>query len=468
MGKKAMRAPNISILSFADKGEDLAIQGLVAQLGYGVRVIPATHWLLGEAKSSTDISIIILACSDLPKSRIVARLAEETHTSWFGFFHGGGVDWDSSILEQCAEFSRWPCEEQELRVRLEKLFQHQAQGTADDWDECDQDFVRLNIVGRSPNFLQTLSFAKKIGQCDAPVVIQGETGTGKEIFARALHYLGKRREYPFVPVNCGAIPDSLLENELFGHERGAFTDAHDRQPGWVQQADRGTLFLDEVDTLSPKAQVALLRFLQDQIFHPLGSQAPSRVNVRIIAASNQNLQAQVRQHHFRQDLFYRLNVLSLMLPPLRQRRSDISLLSDHILRQLCARYAVGIKTLHPRVVRWMNQYGWPGNVRELENFLHRSVVVSEGPVLNFVLDDLDGGGEGVEDPDPVTQGLDLQLSQAKAHVVEDFEKGYLLQLMQEEHGNVSQAAKRAGKDRRAFGRLLKKHNICRGDFLLQG
>lgn len=462
-----MKASDISILSFADKGEDLAIQGLLATLGYGVRVVPAMSWLLGQARSSTEVSIIVLACPDLPKERIVARLAEENGTSWFGIFKSGGAAWDSSILEHCEEFSRWPCEKQELRVRLEKLCLRRGQGAADEWDEIDQDFVKLNLVGRSPNFLQKLSFAKKIGQCDAPVVIQGETGTGKEIFARALHYLGKRRDYPFVPVNCGAIPDTLLENELFGHERGAFTDAHDRQPGWVKQADQGTLFLDEVDSLSPRAQVALLRFLQDQVFHPLGSKEPSRVNVRIIAASNQNLQAQVCNHQFRQDLFYRLNVLSLMLPPLRHRRSDIPLLADHILRQIGARYAMAAKTLHPRVVRWMHQYEWPGNVRELENFLHRSVVVSEGPVLNLVLDDLDGGDAELQDPGPAAQGLDLQLSQAKAHVIADFEKGYLMHLMKEERGNVSHAAKRAGKDRRAFGRLLKKHGICRDDFLLQ-
>lgn len=310
-----MKASDISILSFSDKGEDLAIQGMLAKLGYGVRVIPAMSWLLGQVRSPTEVSIIVLACPDLPKERIVARLAEENGTYWFGIFKSGGAAWDSSILEHCEEFSRWPCEGQELRVRLEKLCLRRGQGAADEWDEIDQDFVNLNLVGRSPNFLQKLSFAKKIGQCVAPVVIQGETGTGKEIFARALHYLGKRRDYPFVPVNCGAIPDSLLENELFGHERGAFTDAHDRQPGWVKQADQGTLFLDEVDSLSPKAQVALLRFLQDQVFHPLGSKEPSRVNVRIIAASNQNLQAQVCNHQFRQDLFYRLNVLSLMLPP---------------------------------------------------------------------------------------------------------------------------------------------------------
>lgn len=467
LGECAMRATDISILSFSDKGEDLAIQAMLSQLGYGVKVIPTTSWLLGQAKSSTEISIIILACPELPKDRIVARLEEEGTTSWFGIIKSSGDGWSSSILEQCEEFGSWPCEEQELRVRLEKLFLRRAQGVADDWDEIDQEFVRLNLVGQSPNFLQKLSFAKKIGQCDAPVVIQGETGTGKEIFARALHYLGKRREYPFVPVNCGAIPDSLLENELFGHERGAFTDAHDRQPGWVQQADQGTLFLDEVDTLTPKAQVALLRFLQDQVFHPLGSKEPSRVNVRIIAASNQNLQSQVRNHQFRQDLFYRLNVLSLMLPPLRHRRSDIPILANHILRQISARYAMPTKSLHPRVVRWMSQYEWPGNVRELENFLHRSIVVSDGPVLNLTISDLDDEGQGTEALDPVAQGLDLQLSQAKAHVVADFEKGYLIHLMKEEHGNVSQAAKRAGKDRRAFGRLLKKHGISREDFLLQ-
>ncbi len=462
-----MKASDISILSFADKGEDLAIQGMLAKLGYGVKVIPTTNWLLGQARNVTEVSIIVLACPDLPKERIVARLAEENCASWFGIFKSGGTDWDSSILEQCEEFCTWPCEEQELRVRLEKLGLRRDQGAADEWDEIDQDFVELNLVGRSPNFLQKLSFAKKIGQCDAPVVIQGETGTGKEIFARALHYLGKRRDYPFVPVNCGAIPDSLLENELFGHERGAFTDAHDRHSGWVSQAQNGTLFLDEVDTLSPKAQIALLRFLQDQVFYPLGSQEPSCANVRIIAASNADLSEQVRAQQFRRDLFYRLNVLSLILPPLRKRLSDIPLLADHFLRQIGARYAMPPKILHPRVCRWMSQYSWPGNVRELENFVHRSVVVTEGSVINHVVEAQSSGSDLEQDSDQELRLHNQKLTQAKANIVADFEKGYLVDLMKEEKGNISCAAKRAGKERRSFGKLLKKYGICRKDYLPQ-
>jgi two-component system response regulator GlrR len=196
-----------------------------------------------------------------------------------------------------------------------------------------EDFARLNLVGESPAFLRCLALVRKYAACHATVLVQGETGTGKELAARAIHYLGGRSEYPFIPVNCGAIPETLVENELFGHAPGAFTDARDARCGVIADAEGGTLFLDEVEALSFRGQVALLRFLQDRQYRPLGARRPLTANVRVIAAANENLNAMVERGQFRRDLFFRLRVMSLEMPPLRERGSDAVLLAEQFLRQ---------------------------------------------------------------------------------------------------------------------------------------
>src|SRR5258706_4658136 len=196
-----------------------------------------------------------------------------------------------------------------------------------------EDFGELNLVGRSPAFLEVLELTKRFSACDATVLVQGETGTGKELVARAIHYLGARRNFPFIPVNCGALPDSLVESELFGHARGAFTDARDARRGLIAEAQGGTLFLDEIEVLTPKAQVALLRFLQDLEYRPVGGAVVHDANVRIIAASNANLGTLQSDGHFRKDLLFRLNVLSVDLPPLRERQSDVVFLAEIFLKR---------------------------------------------------------------------------------------------------------------------------------------
>lgn len=198
--------------------------------------------------------------------------------------------------------------------------------------------VKLNLIGQSPAFLGALELIKSLSQCEAPILIGGETGAEKEMAARAIHYFGLRRDYPFIPVNCGALSDTLLESELFGHERGAYTDAKEAQKGLVAQAQRRTLFLDKVESLSLKAQAALLRFLQSQEHKPLGSCRLKQADVRIIAASNADLPALVERGDFRQDLLFRLNVMSLPLPPLRERPGDAERLAEHFLYQYSLKY----------------------------------------------------------------------------------------------------------------------------------
>ena len=308
-----------------------------------------------------------------------------------------------------------------------------------------------DLGGASPVFLATLAQIRRIASSEAPLLIEGETGSGKELAARAVHYWGIRKIGPFVPVNCGALPDQLLEAELFGHERGAFTDAKASRRGLVAQADGGTLFLDEVDALSAKAQVALLRFLQDQRFRPLGSSREIRTDVRVIAASNQPLELITQDGRFRCDLLYRLNILHLVLPPLRAGAGDAQLLALQFVASLCAKYKMPRKQFDDRTLAWIGNYSWPGNVRELENWVHRELLMTDGQTIQAAPVSSDEPGAA-----PCSAP---SFRQAKAEALRAFERDYALVVMRQADGNVTQAARLAGQERRAFGKLIKKHAI---------
>ena len=239
------------------------------------------------------------------------------------------------------------------------------------------------LIGSSPAFREMLAVLEKIAGYDASVLITGETGSGKELAARAIHYLSTRRDKPFIPVNCGALPDHLIENELFGHSRGAYTDARESQVGLIAQAEGGTLFLDEVDALSAKAQVSLLRFLQDGQYRPLGSSRTLYAQVRILAASNVDLARQVEDGRFRADLHFRLNVMELPVPPLRERAGDAELLARHFIAEAACRYRLPAKELHPDTLEWLASQPWPGNVRELQNRIQREFLLADEPVLRL-------------------------------------------------------------------------------------
>jgi DNA-binding NtrC family response regulator len=313
------------------------------------------------------------------------------------------------------------------------------------------------MVGRSPAFRRLECLLRRIADYDTAVLIEGETGTGKELAARSIHYLSARRGMPFVPVNCGAIPDSLVENELFGHRRGAFTGATDTRPGLIARAQGGTLFLDEVDALSARAQVSLLRFMQDQEYRPLGCAHAECGNVRVIAASNRNLTSLAKSGEFRIDLLFRLKVLMVEVPPLRARHGDVELLAEYYLHNFSQKYGTPAKSLHADTLAWMNGYDWPGNVRELEHLIHREFLLSDGPLIA-----LQGENRDVDRRKRLDRrSLDIEASfgAAKAQAIAEFEKRYIEQVLSLSDGNVTRAAKLAGKERRALGKLIKKHGL---------
>lgn len=361
-----------------------------------------------------------------------------------------------NLLERCGSVLIAPWDQDTLSETLVEILLPQVES------DSVLSALALNYIGQSEPVKNLIRVIDRVAKYDAPVLVTGETGTGKELVARGIHYESKRRDFPFVPVNCGALTDELLISELFGHEPGAFTDAKKHHTGLVEQASQGTLFLDEVDSLTLKAQSSLLRFLQDQEYRPLGSEKVLRSDVRIICATNRDLFRQVEKGNFREDLFYRLKILDVNTPSLRDRRKDIALLLNHFLVEISRKYGERKKVLHPLTEKWMiNEYDWPGNVRELENYVHRIFILSKGKtiyvpeVLGLPLNLKMISSQKLEKD---TQQIGLFQEEKAMHIIQ-FERDYLATLMQHASGNVSEAARIAGKERRALGKLLKKHGI---------
>jgi len=453
----------VKLLCLAPRPHQDAVILALQQLDYDYSSIDSDLWLQQTFRAS-GARIILL----LPETRLaieqITRSMLSTPDAAYLLIHSTPLSAQlGPILHLCGDCCRWPCDPIELDFRLQRL--PSGHGPLLDLNPRGLEaaaWKNLNLIGQSTLFLNTLAFIKKASNCDAPVLIEGETGCGKEVAARAIHYMGNRKDYPFVPMNCGAIPDHLFENELFGHEKGAYTDAKQSQQGLTEQAHHGTLFLDEIEALPAKGQVTLLRFIEDKMIRPLGSKASKKVDVKIIAASNVGLSELVAQGQFRQDLLFRLNLLHLQLPPLRERKSDIPYLAEHFLEKYRRQYQQPKKRLHPETLAWMQAHHWPGNVRELENFVHRSFLLSPDA------DIIPGAPSG---PDPQTQGrrklferrqhftFDAPFNEAKDHALAHFEQRYLTWLISHAKGNVTQAADLAQKERRALGKLLKKHAI---------
>lgn len=325
-----------------------------------------------------------------------------------------------------------------------------------------EDFSELDLIGQSPAFTCALRLIRKFAGCDATVLVQGETGTGKELAARAIHYLSKRHGSPFIPVNCGALPNSLVENELFGHVRGAYTDARENQSGLVADAEGGTLFLDEIEALSAKAQVVLLRFLQDGEYRPLGGRSQVCADVRIITASNTDLAELVRSGSFRQDLLYRLAILSLKMPALRERPGDPFMLAQHFIRRFAAQYRQPEPELDKQAIDILAAHHWPGNVRELENQIHRAFLLAEGGAIELTTSWCQGTSEAKSQLGALT---DFCFQEARARALAEFERAYIEQLLGRSHGNVSLAARISGKERSRLTKLMKKHGIVRSHYI---
>jgi two-component system, NtrC family, response regulator GlrR len=308
-----------------------------------------------------------------------------------------------------------------------------------------------NVVARSEKMRRVLDLVSRIATTDSTIYIFGESGTGKELIAKVIHLASDRKDKPFVAINCAAIPETLLESELFGHEKGAFTDAKRSHEGMFAQAHKGTIFLDEIGDMSLTIQAKLLRVLQEKQFYPLGSGKPVEVDVRVITATNKDLEARVKDGSFREDLYYRIHVVPVDLPPLRERKEDVPLLAEHFLKEISQRMKKDIKGISAMAMQKLMLYDWPGNVRELENTIEHAVAITLDDVISEEI---------------VLPSKDLPSESLKPYkkAVDDFKRGYIVRLLEFTKGNVSKASELAEKYRADFYNLVKKHNLNPEDF----
>jgi two-component system response regulator HydG len=350
-----------------------------------------------------------------------------------------------------------PLDFDELRLALERALEHThlREENRELRERLGVRFDRGNLIGRSAAMTKLLDLVAQVAPSEATALVTGESGTGKEMIAGAIHYNSPRKEGPFIRINCAAITETLLESELFGHEKGSFTGADRRKEGKFRLAHRGTIFLDEVSEMSLGMQVKLLRVLQEREFTRVGGEEMIRVDVRVIAATNRDLLRSVAEGRFREDLFYRLNVVNLRVPALRERREDIPLLAQHFLKTFAQRNRKTLQGFTPRAMDRLLRYPWPGNVRELMNTVERGVVLCRTDVLDE------------EDVAPVLEAETPQASAGQGGVaaamtgasLEDVEKAAILKTLDEAGGNKSEAARRLGITRRTLHLKLKKYGL---------
>jgi len=347
-----------------------------------------------------------------------------------------------------------PLDSEELKILIEKALEHYHLRTENLVlkERLGDRFEFSRLIGRSPKMKGLLDTLAMVAPTDATVLLRGESGTGKEVAANALHQNSPRAGGPFVKVSCAALPETLLESELFGHEKGAFTGAVSRREGRFKLADRGTIFLDEVGEMSPALQAKLLRVLQEKEFEPLGSDRTIKVDIRVIAATNRDLERDVREGRFREDLYYRLNVVPLMLPPLRERREDIPLLAEHFLALSREKNRKAVKRISGKALDALVRYEWPGNIRELENCVERAVIMAGEDVLrpaDFPPQIGKLSGEEETDGFDIPEGLSLA----------EMERALIIKTLAETGGNRTRAAEILGINRRTLQNKLKQYKL---------
>lgn len=315
----------------------------------------------------------------------------------------------------------------------------------------DLDADAGNMIGMSPIMQDVYKTIGRVADSTATVLIRGESGTGKELVARAIHFNSNRSDSAFIKINCASIPENLLESELFGHEKGAFTGATARKPGKFELAHKGTLFLDEIGEMAPSIQAKLLRVLQEMEFERVGGTEPIKVDIRIIAATNKNLEESIQQGDFREDLFYRLNVVEIKVPPLRDRKEDIPQLVEHICRQYNKKYNKPLTGLSPDALEVLKRYDWPGNIRELKNVCERAILMAGGPVIT--VDDLPVSLHSQKGPYKARPGASLK------EIVAEVEREVILKVLEEHNWNRSAAAQALKMNRSSFYMKLKDLGI---------
>lgn len=371
----------------------------------------------------------------------------------------------NAMKEGVSDYLQYPCDPGVLMQAIKRAAQEKEvfRETRLLRPESIQKYAFSNIISKSSKMQYIFELIKRVACTDSTVFITGETGVGKELVARAIHSNSPRRDRPFVAINCGSLTESLLESELFGHEKGAFTGAIKTKVGKFEYADKGTLFLDEVGDISAAMQVKLLRAVQEKRIERVGGNDPIEVDVRVVSATNQDIKEKIRRHEFRLDLFYRLNVINIHIPPLRERTEDIPLLVKHFMTMLNQNLGRDIKGVSIRGMKQLLEYEWPGNIRELENVLERAYITCDGNVIDQIIFPQYGQNQSMGS---LEESVDLEVpfELARHMVLKKFEKRYLSEALSRFEGNVSETAKRTGINPRTLWRKLREHNLERGSF----
>jgi DNA-binding NtrC family response regulator len=454
-----------------DKAFRLATCILLEEEGYRVRAVPSVD----EALSHLQQEHFDLVLSDLVMQGTdgLTFLGEikKLYPDIITLMITGYASIDTAVKAMklgAYDYLTKPCKNDELKIKIHRALDYlRNQRTLSTLrEELNKVYSFGNIVSQNEGMREIFKLVKQVADTDVTVLIQGETGTGKELIARAIHHNSKRCDDPFIAVNCSAIPEQLFESELFGFERGAFTGAYKTRKGRAEDADRGSLFLDEIGYMPLPAQTKLLRFLQERTFERVGGNSQISVDIRILVATNQPLDRMVGDRSFRNDLYYRLNIFPIHLPPLRERPDDIPLLAEHFIQKYGTLSGRRVTKIAPSVIASMLNYPWHGNIRELENFIKRAVITTEGDtILSFSLADVEPDAI-ITNASGFEQAIEnnIPFKEYMKHISRHAEIQYLTMALKQHSGNINQVAKAMELDRKTIYRKLEEYGIIIEDF----
>ncbi len=449
-----------------DKAFHVATSAVLNDEGYTVKGVTSAQ----EAINALRLRPYDLVLSDLVMEEMDGlQFLEHMHTHYpetpaimiTGF---GSIETAVKAMKAGAfDYLIKPCNNDELRIKVRRALEHQRNRRALSTlqEEVNRLYTFHNMKSRNKKMREIFELVKKVAETDATVLIRGETGTGKELIAKAIHFNSPRRDAAFTTVNCSAIPEQLFESELFGYMKGAFTGADRDRKGRAEEADGGTLFLDEIGYIPYSSQTKLLRFLQDKSFDRVGGTETITSDVRIIAATNQPLEAMIADGEFREDVFYRLNIFPITLPPLRERLEDIPLLAEDFLGKYGSMFGKNIKQISSSVIASMMNYSWKGNIRELENIIKRAIIKTEGECITEVdLPENEIHTDTGSPPDIATAiENNIAFKDYMKNISADAEMKYLITALKAHHGNINQVARMMGIDRKTVYRKLSEYSI---------
>jgi DNA-binding NtrC family response regulator len=451
-----------------ERAIQLALKGLLGREGYEVEVAGCGE----EAEALLRAAAFDLVLTDLALGRgasgmdvLRAAKAERPETAVVMITAHGSERIAVEAMKAGAEdYVPKPFDNDEIRLVVRRALERTRLARENRWllEQVERQWGFENLIGSGPAMRRVFETIQKVAETDLTVLVRGESGTGKELVARALHQRSPRRGRPFVAVNCAAINRELVESELFGHEKGAFTGADARRQGRFEAADGGTILLDEIGDMPVETQAKVLRVLQERSFERVGGTKPIQVDVRVVAATHRNLEEEVRRGRFREDLYYRLRVVELELPPLRERREDVPALAQRFLERVTERLGLEKKRLGESALAKLARHAWPGNVRELENAIEQAAVLASGPVIEEA--DLRLAGRAAEPPAPEAEAGALSFGEAKRRAVERFERAYLLGALRRSRGNVSRAAESIGMVRQSLQQKIRELGLRSEDW----